>query len=534
MSGKIVFAAFVFLLVIAVFPAFASAEFSLAADKGIYNFGDEIVVSYEFSRDQDFSGLVKLSLACESFGLDFYTSPTNIFAGEKQSVSVPQLSVSPAMVGRCFVSANVTSYDGSVNENSSSGFFNVTNRLSVDVDIGKEDFLPAEVVEVSGVIGKSHTLPAMVTMSFLRVDYPAVAADNSFAYSIRLPHAIKSGKHSIGFVVNDSYGNSGSASAGFSVEPVPTKAVNTVESSSVRPSEAFGIVVTLFDQAGDRIRADTHVTVLDSSGVVVATASGETGSNITLSFPAYQKPGAYTIRSAAAGLSASTPVAVEDVEEVMVVFDNSTALLKNTGNVEYARKFNVTLSGRKSYVIVHDVFLEPGEVFEVDLTNKVSEGAYNISFPTVPNSSGFEDVFVEDQRSIVKKLSDLTGITSHAVKVTSTGTGRIQAALAPVLLLAIVGIVGFYFARNRRKRTGGSLRRGSGKSDGIGLSGDGDSAFRQPSPPVQAGDDERVMRIIEEKRRQQILRQPEKPKDLRNDPQAQKFLRDVMKEKQFR
>ena len=62
----------------------ASAALNVKADKAAYNLGDQVVVNYDFSRDQDFSGLMKLSLSCTSYDLDFYTLPTNLNAGQKQ------------------------------------------------------------------------------------------------------------------------------------------------------------------------------------------------------------------------------------------------------------------------------------------------------------------------------------------------------------------------------------------------------------------------------------------------------------------
>ncbi len=508
----------------------ASAELFLETDKGVYNFGDEIVVNYELSQDQDFSGLMKLSLFCTGFDMEFYTMPTNVYAGEKQQVSVPPLSISPMMLGKCYVSANATSYDRSVNESGASNFFNVTSLLSVVAEAGSEPYLPGSTVEVLGRIGKSHSFPAAIAMSFLGINYASRATDNDFAYSIKLPKNIKAGKHILDFLVNDSYGNSGSASAVFNVEAVPTRIVNNIGKQSIRPPEPFGVSVLIYDQAGDLLKSDTILSVADSSGVMVISASNATGSNITLSFPQYQKPGSYTLTSSGLGLSASSQILVEEVEAASVAVDNKVAVLKNTGNVNYAREFNITLSGRKSYVVVHEVDLAPGESYQVDLTGTISEGNYNVSFPTVSEAPQVENVHIEDGRSALKKASDFIGITGRAVKVTGTGTGRIQAKFAPMLLFLIVGALGFYFIRNRGK---GSSRRGN-LSSGGNFGSSGKAQTQQISQPSAATEEDRVMQIIEEKRRQISEKYPQQPKSLRDDPAAQKFVRDIMKEKKFR
>ena len=124
----------------------ASAELSVQADKGSYNLGDEIVASYELSGDQDFSGLLKLSLSCTNYSLDFYTVPTNRVAGERQASNVPPLAISGSMLDRCYVDAVAAAYDRSFSENSSSGVFNVTSSVSVAVLVPKVSYLPSEAL----------------------------------------------------------------------------------------------------------------------------------------------------------------------------------------------------------------------------------------------------------------------------------------------------------------------------------------------------------------------------------------------------
>ncbi|MBI2144130.1 hypothetical protein HYU17_03185 [Candidatus Woesearchaeota archaeon] len=490
----------------------AAADLAVKADKEVYNFGDGIVASYGLSGDQDFNGLVKLSLYCTGFVLDFYTLPTNLFAGEKQQVDVPGLSISPIMLGRCFVAANATAYDLSVNETAASDVFNVTRLLSVAVEVGKLKYLPSETVEAFGAVGKSHFLPAAVSMAFLGTAYAASVDNNSFAYSIRLPGNIKSGLHGLEFAVNDSYGNSGSASAQFEVEAVPTRIVNAVSSQNIKPSEPFAVAVSVYDQADDMMESSVDISVTDSAGSVVLSASNRTGENITLVFPAGQKPGTYALASFAFGLSAASQLVVERVEEAAVSFTNRSVVLRNTGNVNYARKFNITLAGRKSYVIAHDVELAPGEAFEVDLTDKVSEGSYNISFPTIAGSSPVENAFLEDERPLLKKASDFVGITGRAVKLTASGTGKVQARFAPVLLFAMVAVLAFFFVKNRgkggtgSKEGGGSVKSSREENFGSGVSGgsSGDKAAvsQSSSQPSDAEVEARIRRIIEEKRRQ--------------------------------
>jgi hypothetical protein len=523
-----------------------SASIDVDSDKGLYNLGDEIVASYDFTSDQDFNGLMKLSLVCSDFNLEFYTLPTKIFAGETQHVIVPPLSVAPAMRGNCSIDAKASSYGGSLNQNASSSQFDVTSSIPISVSVDKERYAPLESVEVSGEVDKSHNLQASVVMGFLGTKYVSPIVNGSFAYSIRLPENIKSGNHELAFFVNDSYGNSGAVSENFEAESIPTMISNKFSSQSVDPSEQFTVSVSLYDQAEDKITTSVNVQVKDSSGNVVLSVTNSTGKEVTLVFPASQSPGSYILTSTASGLSTESTLAVKEIQDVDVSFDGGKVVLQNTGNVNYVDAFKITLSGDRSYDIKNNIDLKPGEVFIVDLSKSVSTGTYDVDFPTVVNSSKTESVYVEDTRSVVKKSSDFVGITGRNIKST-TGSGIIQAKLAPILLLAIISVVGLYFIKNRRGGgigLGGLSLKGNGKSSGdyrekdqFGSGeddDDGDISSTEPVPTEKESEEDKVRRIIEEKHKNQSTGTETEPKSLREDPDSQKFVDNMLKDKPFR
>jgi len=512
----------------------ASAELSVTSDKDSYSLGDSISVDYSFSRDQDFSGLVKLSLICSDFSLEFYTLPTSMPAGQGQQVTVPLLAVSQSMLGRCYILANASSYDSSINEVTTSRYFNVTSVIGVSVTADKDIYLPSATVQVSGEAAKSQLLPASVMMTFLDSNYVIPLSNNSFAYSIKLPKDVRSGKHELDFTVNDTYGNSGFASLEFGVEAVPTRLVSSISAQSVRPGEGFTVSSVVYDQAGDRMQSEVAFVMNDSSGDVVLTASGSTSSDVPLAFPEGQAPGVYTLISSALGLTAYNPLVVEEVENVSVTFDNSRmVVLKNIGNVNYARKFNVTLLGKKSFAIVNDVKLAPGQSFEIDLSNSVPTGDYNIAFPTVPNSTIAENTHVNDERSGIKKVFDFLRVTSRNVQVIGTGTGKFQMILAPILLLVIVVALVFFFFRNRQK---GQVPKLTAAQAQVSAPEAKKEQYKSVShTDVENPEEEaKIRRIIDEKKRIELERTGGKPTNLRDDPSSKKFIKDMMKDKPMR
>ena len=511
-----------------------SASLTVGTDKGVYNLGDQVVSSYELSMDTDFSGLLKLSIICSNYTLDFYTVPANVAAGERLGAVVAPLSISKAMLGKCFVDGAAVAYDRSSNDSGSSSVFNVSSDVAVGVLVPKTSYLPLDTVEISGTVAKSQLLPATVLITFDNETELSSVADNQFSYSISLPKDVKSGMHSLGFFVNDSYGNSGSSSSAFSVVAVPTDIVNVLSSQSVKPEEPFTVSVLMYDQAGDLMDSRVEIAVANSEGTTVLLAANSTGSAIQLSFPAGQVPGIYTLTSTGKGLSSVSRIAVEEVESISVGFDNGVLSFKNTGNVDYVKEVQIALAGQTSYMIAEYLDLKPGEVYDADLSKEVYGGTYNISFPMLESASAFGNVNIPDRRPLLKKASDAFGMTGHNVQVTSASKGKVPARLAPFVLLVIVVAVAFYFVRNRK-----GSRSGSYADSGFSSAGQSDAGSSSPSKstPVQSEEDieqARIRRILEEKYKQQLARGTPKPGNLRDDPTTKKFVRDMMKDKPFR
>lgn len=425
------------------------AGITVEADKQLYNLGDFVVASYSISTDSDFSGLTRLSLACTNFTMDFYALPTSLFAGQSQSATVPGLGIVPAMDGKCYIDANASSFDKTISYSSVSGFFNVTGSIPVSVKAEKSVFLPGEEINVAGVVAKSHASKASVALSFLDSIYSAPVVNNSFSYIIRLPADVKSGKHSLDFSVNDSYGNSGSSSFDFIVEAVPTKLSLILSNRTALPREIVRATVELYDQGGDAMGRQASVSLIDSAGNVALHGSNTTPALFRLELPSSIPPGTYLVEASSSGLTATSTLFVEAVEGISVSFDERMLTVINSGNIDYNRELIINLSGtNKQLLLSQELELQPGQSTIIDLYKEAPEDDYMISFPEISDAPSYES-HLEDERSAVRKASDFMGITGRIVQ--QTGTPGIQTITAPLLLVVIVGLLIFFFARNRGK-----------------------------------------------------------------------------------
>ncbi len=493
-----------------ILPLPVLAGISVEADKPFYNFGDSVVASYVISTDSDFSGLARLSLACSNSSMDFYALPTSLFAGESQSVTVPGLAVVPAMAGRCYIEANASSFDKTASYSSVSSVFNVTANLPVSVSSGKSLFLPGEEIPVSGSVLKSYASRASVVLSFLGEAYSSPVVNNSFSYRLLLPAGIKSGRHSLGFSVNDSQGNSGSSSLDFEVEAVPTTLSIVLSNRTALPGDVVKASVGLADQGGDAMSRQASLSLKDSAGSVILQGSDATPAVFRLELPSTLPPGTYSAEASSSGLAASSTLFVEAVEGISLSFDDRTLTVVNSGNVDYNRELIVNLSGsKKQLALLQELELKPGQSTVIDLYKEVPEDDYSISFPEVSGAPSFES-HLKDERSAARKASDFMGVTGRVVR--QTGSPGIQTITAPLILVVIVGLLIFFFSRNRGKPS-------------IDKSYDAEA--------------DALKRYLDEKRQQQkaeseyLDMQPVQPGLSRNDESVRKFMENMRKDKSF-
>lgn len=496
---------FIFMLIL---PLPVLAGISVEADKHFYNFGDSIVASYVVSADSDFSGLARLSLVCSNSSMDFYALPTSLFAGESQSVTVPGLAVVQAMAGRCYIEANASSFDKTLAYSFVSSVFNVTGNLPVSVSSGKSLFLPGGEMSVSGSVVKSHASKATVVLSFLGDTYSSPVVNNSFSYRLVLPAGIKSGRHSLGFSVNDLQGNSGSSSLYFEVEAVPTKLLLSLSNRTALPGDVVKASVGLADQGGDAMNRQASISLVDNAGSIILQGSDSTPSVFRLELPPSLPPGTYSVKASSLGLTASSMIFVETVEGISLSFDDRLLTVVNSGNVDYSKELIVTLGGsKKQLVLSQELELKPGQSTVIDLYKEVPEDDYNITFPGVSGAPSFGS-HLKDERSLVRKASDFMGITGRVVP--QTGTSGIQTITTPLILVIIVSLLVFFFSRNRRK------------------------------PSVDRSYDEEaeaLKRCLDEKRQQKQTSGEEEmqlpPGLSRDDESVRKFMENMRKEKQI-
>ncbi|MBI2664106.1 hypothetical protein HYX10_02050 [Candidatus Woesearchaeota archaeon] len=480
------------LLLFLAFALPASAAVTLSVDKPVYNLGDLIFVSYGISTDADIAGLTELTLRCSSKELKFYALPTSLMAGQSVNVAVPGLSASLEMAGSCFVDAEVYSFDNSLRIHGSTPKFNITRNIPVAAGLD-ESYMPGSQVLVSGTTHKSHNSRSTVSLTFLGDTYSAPVINNTFAYTIILPHDIATGSHELAFEVNDSFGNHGSLTEQLVVEPVASF-LEISSAGAVRPGESLAVNVSMLDQAHASMQRQVYVELINSSGYAIVERSATTPASFAFDVPDGLAPGVYSLKASGEGLVKTSIAVVEPTERVSVSLAGSELTIANTGNVPYNNEFVINLSGTAAdYQLSRHLSLEPGQAAVIDLSKEVPEDTYTISVPTAGKAI---DAYIPDRRSPFRKTADFVGITGAAV---GTGTPAIQFILSPIIIVAALLIIIFFFSRNRGKTASGNS---AGYDKEIAalrsyIHERHDESQREAAKPELSRDEESVKRFME-------------------------------------
>lgn len=259
----------------------------------------------------------------------------------------------------------------------------VVNQLSVVAKPNKESVLPGYVISIFGeakTIAQEGISNANVILILDGVQYRGKVYLGEFNERIQLKDDVKSGEHNVHVIVEDNYGNIGETDAKFTVQPIPTKLEAEIVGGPFRPLEKMIVVPKLYDQAGDFIQESITVFLKDNKGNDVATASGETNSQIEFSVPEFAVPGTWYISAEASGLKIKNSFLVGEINAADYFIDNEFLIVKNVGNTKYKGEVNIMISGSAGDVnVVKKISLKPGADERFNLNDEVEiSGVYAV------------------------------------------------------------------------------------------------------------------------------------------------------------
>src|SRR3989338_4482311 len=202
---------FLFFAIFLIIPS-VLADITIQTEQNAYNLGNRIRASASVLYEADFDGLFKLTITCNDYQLQYYTTPVSLEANSRTAVDVPELAATSSMLGSCMLSGVLTTNSNLLIEEKSSNSFEVTHQLKVLPVNSRITALPSESIKIAGVVNEAfgnNLLKADVKVALDDSAYQTEAIDGKFDVLIELSKNIKSGKHSVEITASDSKNNMG-------------------------------------------------------------------------------------------------------------------------------------------------------------------------------------------------------------------------------------------------------------------------------------------------------------------------------------
>ncbi len=460
---------FLFLAIFLIVPA-VLADVTILAEQGIYNLGNKIRASASVLQETDFDGLFKLTISCDDYRLQYYTTPLSLEQNSRTAIDVPELTATSSMLGKCMITGDLTTNDNLIIEKKVSSAFEVTHKLDVLPVNAKITALPSEPVKIVGVVNEAfgnNLLKANVEVELDNSTYQADAVDGKFDVLIELPKNIKSGKHTIEITASDSKNNIGYGSVELKIIPVQNYINLEVSEHSINPGAKIGITPYLYDQADDLINDSVELEMAYQNEEKIFTKTVQSNEKIEYEFSQYAKPGNYILTGAYKNLQSQAAVNVSALREVKIKYENQSVFIENIGNVPFADELTFIVQNElRKYPITKKISVDPGKLLAFDLSQEVPEGFYNVMLEATGNAVAAitekidesigeaaskeevlaENTKIDDNRPFYRRIASNFNTISSSL-VGADGILSRNPLIAPTILIGIILLLAVKYGR---------------------------------------------------------------------------------------
>jgi hypothetical protein len=439
-NRRIYFMLVVFLILLPI----AYSEVRVTNVKSSYNLGENLILGTEVKLERDFNGYEKARIECTDLKSTFYTSPITLRKDELIAADLTPLPIMTQMKGICSVIVSFETVDGSVIEESAGQSFEVSDLLIAELDAVPDTYNPGDNFQIKGVLLNSRQEPisGMLKVNLDNKNYNFYIEGSRFDLSIKLPDSISSGDNKIVLNFQDNKGNFIEKSSTIKIIPKQTGVLIQLNQESYLPYETLNGVVSVVDQAGRVIEGIDLVVKIFKDSKEIYTINQKSGA-FNYFLDNSLAPRNYTMLVTTGSVEAKKDFEVKALSKISIVLQNQTLIIRNDGNVAYDNTEQIILSDSSNRIVLDkNVDLKPNETKGIDLSKEVPEGSYTIG---LPNGESLENVSIDDNRGIIKKITGANGITGNSVKNVGFGIGTAVVVLILLGLIALflVSVMGY-------------------------------------------------------------------------------------------
>tara|TARA_Y100000034_G_C6905629_1_gene420124 strand:+ start:2640 stop:4688 length:2049 start_codon:yes stop_codon:yes gene_type:complete len=486
---------FLFILIgLFVVVSFSSAEIFVGNLNDVYNIDDEIISEITLIPSVATADHFKVDMQCGNKNTNIFNQYLNLAAGQQQTVNantrmnnlyLPSMWVNVTNSTEILnLSSNLSGNETAGNETNSStitlvaptyyiqlvhlledcnlnvnygaesfstGFFEISNLIEIDLDWDVDDFDPGAEIQFAGLAEKES---GVLVDGFVETKIPGLGiyetgliSGGNLDYSLLIPEDAKSGKHNISIRVyqKDFTGeiiNEGIYWDELKVYQFLKSLEIQVTDVNAKPGEDYTFTATTYDQANEVIDSEVSIIVFDPNDFVFMKKLIKPGTEQKIEFLLNETPGYWKIEASAGDLLERKIIYLEEIEEIQTSLINDTLVVTNIGNVFYEGPLEITIG---SVVEIKNLKLKVGESQNYKL--KAPDGTYSVSVSTGDESSSLGNTF----------------LTGNAIKVVDIRSGVLDAVGSPIfwwgLIILFVLIVVLVYVKRRvlKKKDGNGM-----------------------------------------------------------------------------
>lgn len=378
-----------------------------------YKIGDKINLAATITSNEKGQLFFSATLDCPSSDLTFYKTP--IDQKENNYIKIPQLTINEQYVGNCKIILKIIDSEENSLEKKETETIKIKNSLELNFTTDKDSYKPRESIIIEGKSEKDAQLTITIQEGNNIIEtINKTISLNQFTETISLPEDIGSGTKDIIIKAEDSYGNKAQSTKQITIEQIPKIIKIEVENKTYNPNENITISASVYDQSNTKMPVEIAYRIFDPNSNLIDSL---TSSSSFLTSPEVPIPGEYIIKAAYQNLEDTNKFTINELKKINLTIDDGIIKVENIGNIRYVdnMKVNATIENQ-IYQVPISLDLKMSEIAFIDLKSELPSETYQLSITTENESYSLENIEIQDNRPVVKKLSQgLSRVTGSAI-----------------------------------------------------------------------------------------------------------------------
>lgn len=394
----------------------------------LYSLGDLIKVPMKIATSIGINDFLSIRLLCNGIETEINKQYITLIAGEEQDINVA-IPLTPTFMGRNYGTCTVKALLG--DQYLLSKEFKISNNIIITLKENQKEVAPGEHVIIEGTAVKENgqNVQGFVEVQIMNdkgITSSDTVKEGYFMLNISLPKNIKAGQCLVNIRVYEKDGagnasNQGATSYNIRVTQVPTTLEILLENNI--PGENLGITSILHDQSGEKMDANSILTLKNEKGKILEQVDLKTGEYLEYPIAYNQPPLEWTVSAKSGELSIEESFNITEKEIADIEIINKTIIITNKGNVPYNETVVIKIGNQ---TLDFETYLGVDGVKKYELS--APAGEYQVEI-----------------RAMDEKTVRTVMLTGNVIKVEEIGSGIFGVMKFPFVWIFMIIVLGFAF-----------------------------------------------------------------------------------------